>query len=62
MKTGVLLQISSTLLFWGGIILIGIAVLNGILSGMILFLRGKIIKKELKSDYGKIGKETDRRN
>ncbi len=62
MKTGVLLQISSNILFWGGIILIGIAVFNGILSGMILFLRGKIIKKELESDYGKLGKETDKRN
>ncbi len=62
MENGVLLQISSNILFWGGIILMGIAAFNGILSGMILFLRGKIIKKELESDYGKIGKETDRRN
>lgn len=62
MGTGILIQINSSVLFGGGIILIGVAIFYGILSGIILFLRGKMLKKELELDYGKIGKETDRRN
>lgn len=61
MDVGGLLENRSELLFWGGIILIGIAILFGILSGVILFFRGQLLKRELESDYGEIGKEPDRR-
>lgn len=62
MDVGRLVENRSDLLFWGGIILVGIAITYGFLSGIILFFRGQLIKRELESDYGEIGKEPDRRN
>ena len=61
MRTGILVQINSNILFYGGITLMGIAIIGGIISGIVIFLKGRMLKKELELDYGELGKAPDTR-
>lgn len=56
----ILIQANGNYFFWGGIVLIGMAILVGMISGIILFFQGKFLKKELMEDYGELGKNPDR--